>query len=128
MANGTIVHGWRDQPNTRGTFDIIKTCAGTIFLLCWSSVCPNLPSPKSRFWQKFRNKLYIFLLAILGPDFIFMTAMGQLNTAWRGRKALRQAGYLDWTLRHCFFANMGGVHLEFRDRKTAGLSSFPVDC
>jgi hypothetical protein len=73
-------------------------------------------------------KLNLFLLAILGPDFIFMTALGQLNTAWRAKKALRQEGYTGWGLRHCFFANMGGVHLEFRDRKIAGLSSFPMDC
>lgn len=128
MVTDTIVHGWHDRPTGRGTFDIIKTCAGTIFLLCWSSVCPNVPSPKSGFWAKFANKLCMFLLAILGPDFIFMTAMGQLNTAWRAKKAFRQNGYLHWTLRHCFFANMGGVHLEFRDRKIVGLSSFPVDC
>jgi hypothetical protein len=128
MANNTIIHGWQDQPNYRGTFDIIKICIGTIFLLCWSSVCPNVPSLKGGFWLTFRMKVSLFLLAILGPDFIFMTAMGQLHAAWRARKALRNEGYAEWNLRHCFFANMGGVHLEFRDRKLAGLSSFPADC
>jgi hypothetical protein len=127
MANNTIIHGWQDQPNHRGTFDIVKTCIGTIFLLCWSSVCPNVPSLKGGFCLTFKMKFSLFLLAVLGPDFIFMTAIGQLNAAWRARKALRNEGYSKWNLRHCFFANMGGVHLEFRDRKLAGLSSFPVD-
>jgi len=127
MEDAVIVHGWYDQPNRRGTFDIIKTCGGTIFLLCWSSVCPNVPTSGSGFWMKFANRLQMFLLAVLGPDFIFMTALGQLNTAWRGRKAWHESGYKDWTLRHCFFADMGGVHLDFRDRKRADLPSFPVD-
>ena len=70
----------------------------------------------------------MFLNAVLGPEFIFMTALRQLNAAWRGRKAWRQGGHLDSTLRHCFFANMGGVHLAFRDRNSAGSPSFPVDC
>lgn len=124
MANNTIVHGWQDQPNSRGTFDILKTCIGTIFLLCWSSVCPNVPSSR----RTFTGNLELFLLAIIGPDFVFITALGQLNLAWRAKKALRQEGYAEWSLRHCFFVNMGGVHLDFRDRKLAGLSSFPVDC
>lgn len=128
MENDTMIHGWYDQPNRRGTFDIIKTCGGTIFLLCWSSVYPNVPSLKSGVLGKFVHRLKMFLIAVLGPEFIFMTALGQLNAAWRGRKAWRQGGHLDWTLRHCFFANMGGVHLAFRDRNSAGSPSFPVDC
>src|SRR5271156_1033833 len=128
MANNTIVHGWQDQPNSRGTFDIVKTCVGTIVLLCWSSVCPNVPTLKKGLINKSFGKLQLFLLAMLGPDFIFMTALGQFNTAWNAKKALQNNGYRGWTLRYCFFTNMGGIHLEFRDRKDNALPTFLVDC
>jgi hypothetical protein len=128
MANDTFVHGWQDQPNSRGTFDIIRTCIITVLLLCWSSVCPNVPDLKTGFWTRSKEKFKLFVLAILGPDFVFVIALGQLNAAWRAKKALRNEGYTEWGLCQCFFVNMGGLHLEFRDRKIAGLPSFPVDC
>lgn len=127
MANNTIIHGWQDDPEFRGTFNIVKTCIGTVILLGWSSVCPNVPSQKKGFRHKFSGKMQLFFLAILGPDFIFMTALGQFNTAWHAKNALHKKGYTEWTLRHCFFANMGGIPLEFRDRKQNGLSTFPAD-
>jgi hypothetical protein len=132
FMNETILHGWQPAPNNiRSTFDIFKTCIGTVFLLCWSSVCPNVPSLERGFLSKLAGKFQLFLLAVLGPEFIFITAMGQLNAAWRAKKAIQQAeGHADWTLQHCFFVNMGGVHLEFRDRKRQDLktTTFPVDC
>ncbi|ORX99289.1 hypothetical protein BCR34DRAFT_495478 [Clohesyomyces aquaticus] len=127
MANNTIIHGWQDDPDFRGTFSIVKTCLGTVVLLCWSSVCPNVPSQKKGFCHKLSGKVQLFFLAILGPNFIFASALGQFNKAWRAKRALHRKGYTEWTLRHCFFANMGGIHLEFRDRKQDGLSTFPAD-
>ena len=54
VANDTLpVTGWYSPPNVRGTFDILKTCLGTIFLLCWSSVCPNIPSEQGGFRARF---------------------------------------------------------------------------
>ena len=124
VYNGTTT-GWQDSPNGRGTFDILKTCIGTIILLCWSSVCPNVPSIKGGYWVQFAAKLNLFLLAMLGPDFVFAIALGQFNAALRARRDLREEGY-HWSLRQCFFVNMGGVHLQFDDQHTT--ASFPVNC
>ncbi|CAI6340611.1 unnamed protein product [Periconia digitata] len=127
MEVDTVRHGWQSGPDFRGTYDIVKTCLGTVVLLCWSSVCPNVPSQKKGLWHKFSGKIQLFFLSMLGPDFIFATALGQLNEAWRAKKILHKQGYTEWTLRHCFFVNMGGIHLEFRDRKQNGLPTFPAD-
>ena len=93
MANNTIIHGWQDQPVYHGTFNIIKVCVGMIFLLCWSSVCPNIPSLKGGFWLTFRMKFALFLLAILGPNFIF-----PLGTFAASSPSSRQAisAYVTW--------------------------------
>lgn len=128
MANNTLVTGWQDQPDGRGTFDILKTCLGTIFLLCWSSVCPPVPGIASGAWRQFAIKLELFLLAIIGPEFVFMIAIGQLNHAWRAKKEFQRAGHPSWNLRHCFFTNMGGLHVQFADSTLIGPPSFPVDC
>lgn len=129
MADNTIEYGWQDQPGGgRGTFDILKTCAGTIFLLCWSSVCPNVPGKRWGCWAPFAQKLYLFLLSLLGPDFVFMVALGQLNAAWRAKEAFHKDGYASWTLRHCVSVNMGGLHVELLDRATDTRRTFPVDC
>ena len=88
--NSTNVHtGWQDQPDGRGTFDILKSCGGTIVLLCWSSVCPNVPSTRTTGLRSLTQKFYLFLLAILGTDFILMTAMGQLEAAYQARAVPR---------------------------------------
>ncbi|KAI9798873.1 MAG: hypothetical protein M1833_004376 [Piccolia ochrophora] len=73
-------------------------------------------------------KFDLFLLTLLGPEFTFTLALGQANAAWKARKAFREAGYPKWGMRHCFFVNMGGVHLQFRDREASREPSFPVDC
>ena len=57
-----------------------------------------------------------------------MLALGQANAASKAKKAFREAGYQEWSLRHCFFVNMGGLHLQFLDREAVGKCSFPVDC
>ena len=127
MGAGNGTTGWQNAPNQRGTFDILKTCIGTIILLCFTSVCPNVPSPTGGYWSKFRMKLSIFLLAVISPDFVFALALGELEAAFTSRAALRKAG-LTWNLQQCFFVNMGGLHLQFRDRKRQGKPSFAVNC
>ena len=86
-------------PDGRGTFDILKSCIATIFLTCWTNVCPNVPPLKRRLGNTV-GRLQLFLLSILGPDFVPSLAAGQAYRAWEDRKAFRQQKYPDyWTLR-----------------------------
>lgn len=55
------------------------------------------------------------VLTILGPEFAFAFAAGQRCNAKRTLASLREMGHHEWTLRHCFYANMGGFVLQPRD-------------
>jgi hypothetical protein len=59
--------------------------------------------------------------ALVGPEFVLYFAVGQRFEAKESVKAFRQLGYPQWTLRHGFYANMGGFVLKPR-----GGVSFPI--
>jgi hypothetical protein len=84
----------------------------TIFLCCWTSVCVNVPAITDSRLERFRDKCTLAFIGILGPDFLFVLAMGQRDQAWRSVKRFHEAGYTGWTTKHAFFANMGGYMLE----------------
>lgn len=109
-----FVRGWIHQPNTRGTIDIIETCLITIFLCTWTVLCLNVPSkgePKTRI---FFRRLRWMALAISGPEFVLGFAAGQYENAYSAVTAFRNRGHI-WTMRHAFFADMGGFLLHPRD-------------
>ncbi|KAK3342075.1 hypothetical protein B0T25DRAFT_626451 [Lasiosphaeria hispida] len=85
-----IIHGWRSSPDTRGTGDIIWSCLLTIFLCTWTSICVNVPPLNSTAWD-------------------------QLTAAKRSIQDFADIGHLGWTLRHGFFADMGGFVLHPTD-------------
>jgi hypothetical protein len=57
-----------------------------------------------------------------GPEFIFHTALGQLIEARRSVKEFEDAGLTGWTVKHGFFAAMGGYVLQPPD-----FVPFPLD-
>jgi hypothetical protein len=61
-------------------------------------------------------------LCFLGPEFIFQLALGQWESARRSVKTFKKSGYQRWTLKHAFFADMGGFILHSDD-----WVSFPVN-
>ncbi|KAI6349780.1 hypothetical protein MCOR25_010633 [Pyricularia grisea] len=58
-------------------------------------------------------------IGFLGPDFLFGLAIGQLASARRSVKILRDSNLVperqSWTLSHGFFADMGGFQLKAPD-------------
>lgn len=116
MSNSTsTLHGWVDQPNTRGTFDIIWSCFLTIFLCTWTCLHLNVPASKEGPWRPVLRKFRWMVLTILGPEFVFAFAAGQRFNARRALNTMRGMNYSEWTLRHSFYANMGGFVLQARD-------------
>ncbi|KAI9808922.1 MAG: hypothetical protein M1827_007147 [Pycnora praestabilis] len=61
------------------------------------------------------RRLFWMGLAIAGPEFVLTYASGQWGTAEASVKLFHDSGYKQWTLRHGFFADMGGFLLEPRD-------------
>jgi hypothetical protein len=52
------------------------------------------------------------LLAIIGPEFVLSFAIGQWASARRSKKEFDKP---EWTMRHAFFADMGGFVLQPRE-------------
>ena len=114
--------GWTSSPDGRGTMNIIWSCAITTFLCCWSALIVNLPNPESTRWSTFGRKLLLLGLCAVAPEAIFQVALGQWLSANDSKKLFHGSGYSDWTLRHSFFVDMGGLHLRCPDH-----SSFPIN-
>ncbi|KAJ6784705.1 hypothetical protein PWT90_00448 [Aphanocladium album] len=129
-TNQTTAVGWQSEPNIRGTYEILQSCLSTTALLCWSSVCPNVPALGSGYWRRISGKLSLFILSILMPEAVLFVAVGQLYRAWLDRGIAQTRGSNHWGLRECFFVNMGGLFIEFPPQ-AAGFpqpAPIPVDC
>lgn len=101
---------------------IIWSCAITTFLCCWSALIVNVPQPESTRWSTFRQKLLLLCVCVVAPEAFFQIALGQWLSANDSKKLFHGSGYSDWTLRHGFFVDMGGLHLRCPDH-----SPFPIN-
>ncbi|KAL9608011.1 MAG: hypothetical protein Q9167_007129 [Letrouitia subvulpina] len=122
LIGGKFINGWVHQPNTRGTLDILWDCLVTIFLCTWTVLCLNVPAPSDSQLTIIVRKLRWMAYAIIGPEFVLGAAAGQYKDAQRAVSAFKEMGYPKWTMRHAFFADMGGFMLCPRDSKP-----FPVN-
>jgi hypothetical protein len=104
------VHGWVHQPNSRGTLDIAWSSLFAIFICTYTMLCLNVPADETT-WHIIRGRLYWMAVAIAGPEFVLTYASGQWGTARDSVKAFKASNYPQWTMRHGFFADMGGFLL-----------------
>ena len=121
-APSGTTYGWVGQPSGRGTFDILWGSIFTIFLCTWTSLHLNIPSMKERYIHRWLRKFRWMLQAIMGPEFVVAFATGQKVEARRSVEMWKRSGYNGWTMRHGFYANMGGFVVEPRNSKP-----FPVN-
>ena len=113
--NAVTAQGWTSSPNGRGTIDIIWSCALTIFLCSWTVLCLNIPPPDWSLLKYTNQKNLIACEGILGPEFVFQTALGQWVSACCSVKDFTNSGYPQWTMAHAFLADMGGYVLHPTD-------------
>lgn len=114
--------GWLEQANHRGKFDIIWTCTFTIFISTYTILCLNIPAPDDTWWTVTRRRLMWMGLGIMGPEIVLTYAAGQWSRAHYSLDAFHATGYGKWTLRHAFFADIGGFQLCI-----SGRPPFPVN-
>ena len=114
--------GWVSQPNGRGTFDILWGSLFTIFLCTWTSLHLNVPSLHEKYMHRWFRKLRWMTQAIMAPEFIVAFATGQKVEAARSVEMWKRSGFNKWTMRHGFYANMGGFVLQ-----TPNFPPFPVN-
>lgn len=107
--------GWTSSSGGRGTLDIVWSCFLTIFLCGWSTICINIPSQKSTPVERFWRNFLVFCESLAGPEFIFHTALGQYLAAKKSITKFNNLGLHGWTIRHGFYAVMGGFTLYSPD-------------
>ena len=85
----------KDIDNCRTLLGIIWSCVTTVFLCTWVAVHPNVPEPVDTqdmdFWHKcvhvtscfFKNKVVMFICALLLPEYILAWAIRQRLVARR---------------------------------------------
>jgi hypothetical protein len=116
-----LAHGWVNQPNGRGTIDIIWSCVVTIFLCSWSVLFLNIPG-KLGLRTFLVTKLSWVAFTVFFPEVLAALAQQQWVSASQSVSDFLQLGYSQWSLRHAFFADMGGFVLESPD-----YPPFPID-
>jgi hypothetical protein len=112
----TTLQGWTSSPDGRGSIDILWSCAATVLLSTWSAICLNVPEQRDTSWTRIRRKFWITIIALLGPEFLLGYALGEWQSARASVKCTEQLrGDNQWTIKHAFFADMGGFALRSRD-------------
>jgi hypothetical protein len=118
-ASSNALQGWTSSPDGRGSLDILWTSFATVFLSIWSAICLNVPEPYDTLLTHLRRKSWITMISILGPEFLVGYALGEWRAA---RTSVAAIGELrqdqQWTMRHAFFANMGGFAMRTTDGAT----------
>ena len=117
-----LANGWVSQPNGRGTLDILWSCITTILLCSWSILCLNIPEPEAGRWSFLKYKLRWQLFAIFFPEVVTSMAAEQWESANQSVQEFKRLGFPQWTMRHAFFADMGGFILQSPD-----MAQFPID-
>lgn len=110
--------GWVDNPDTRGTFNVIWICLSTIFTCVYISVHVGIPFASNKndaawrlIMQPALRKVYWLLFNIFAPELMVLVALCELQSAIAGVAFMQRRGESGWTIRHAFFADMGGFQL-----------------
>jgi hypothetical protein len=121
IAKTELAHGWVSPPDERGTINIVWSCIATIFLCSWSVLFLNIPT-KPGLRTFLTTKLSWVAFTIFFPEVLAAFAQQQWILASQSVSDFSRLGYSQWSLRHAFFADMGGFVLE-----TPDYLPFPID-
>lgn len=97
VTNTTVVHGWVNSPNGRGTMDIIWSCVATIFLCSWSVLFLNV-SVKRNVRAYLSTKLSWVAFTIFFPEVLAAFAQKQWLSARQSVSDFSKLGYHEWSL------------------------------
>ena len=132
MNQTQLEYGWKNSPSGRGTFDILWSSVITIFLCSWSVLTLNVYPRRFNYFKIGGRKAVMTFLGCLGPEFILQLAAGQYCAARRSVHEFSVSNQLlpgrqPWTMRHAFFANMGGFALQTQVAHKGAFPLFPLN-
>lgn len=116
MANTTSTARltYVDEPDGRGTVDLLWTCLGTVFLCTWTIQRLDIPSSTPKMSLLYR-KITWMIITLLVPEYVAWIAFDQWISAKKSL-AMKDLGYDWWSLRHGFCADMGGFAVTLNAR------------
>ncbi|KAG1848932.1 hypothetical protein DFJ58DRAFT_914932 [Suillus subalutaceus] len=77
--------------NTRTLWDIIWSCAATLFACTWTAVHPNIPGMDEGKFAVFSRRLGIMMIALIAPELMITWATCQFLSARDAAKAFNDA-------------------------------------
>ncbi|KAI1325819.1 hypothetical protein F5Y16DRAFT_376857 [Xylariaceae sp. FL0255] len=106
--------GWVSSTGTRGSIDILSSSIMTIALCTWSTICLDIPSHEaSRSGLNIHTRKIMWtVLGILCPEYIMFMSLYQRTSAQRTVAQFHKLGHSCWTVKHAFFADMGGFQIQ----------------
>lgn len=117
----TLVQGWQESPNGRGTIDIVWSCVSTLLLCVWVMLHLNVPAQDEACFKIYVRKMKWLMLSLLAPELVMLFAAGQWASAKRSVADMAQLGVENWSMVHAFYADSGGFMLRPPD-----ILDFPV--
>lgn len=73
--------GWQPAPGTRGTIEIMWTCAVTMFACTWACLHPDVQSSRDDWRKNALRKFKWTVVMILAPEYVTASACVQLRQA-----------------------------------------------
>ncbi|TGO40540.1 hypothetical protein BHYA_0035g00140 [Botrytis hyacinthi] len=122
-----VVCGWVSSPNTRGTINIIWSSLSTVWLCTWTALCLNIPEQQnSRGWRMILYKFRWQMFAVFFPEVLVALAAEQWISAKQSVRTFSELGHNGWTIRHGFFADMGGIIVAPKDSDHFAIDSYQL--
>jgi hypothetical protein len=120
--------GWQSSPQSRGTFDILWSCITVLLICTYTVIHPNLPARDERkahwyqppYLRAGLRQVKWMLIAAVAPEIVIAIAIEDWATAKSELEEMMNMGEPHWTMKHAFYAAMGGIALRFdglRDRR-----------
>ncbi|PVI00805.1 hypothetical protein DM02DRAFT_671697, partial [Periconia macrospinosa] len=114
--------GWQNNPGRRGTWDIVWSCATTIFACTWSIQHLNVPGPHDGTIRKLLRSCKWMVITILFPEFILVHAFFELAMAIQATELVkertsRKVAEYPWLIKILFFRNQALNRQQERDNE-----------
>ncbi|KIW27823.1 uncharacterized protein PV07_07526 [Cladophialophora immunda] len=99
----------------RGTVELVWACAFTIILCTWNIQHLTIASPYKSAWIVMAHKILWALLTVFAPEFTCLWGIHEYIFARIQARTMQHHGFGWWTMKHSFFASMGGYLLEYQN-------------
>ncbi|KAJ8582260.1 hypothetical protein M405DRAFT_854634 [Rhizopogon salebrosus TDB-379] len=109
--------------DSRTLWNIIWSCAATLFACTWTAIHPNIPGVDEGKLAVTSRRLLIMIMVLVVPELIIAWAARQFFSAYETAFEFNQ-----WTVTHGFFGWMGGFLLYVDDHPRATLTPDELRC